>query len=308
MTTYPGGTVSVNLGSTLVTGVGTSFTTAFTCNSQDYIGFNTTRSVYLVTSCADNTHLTISPVFGNQGEVGNISGSTIDEAPQNLTGPGANACGTSLATFCEWGGAGIAAPDRNLTRLMPGMTAWLYNQTGDSQYLIWADEWFSAAFGGPASGLGSDTRINGPLVAPSQCAGPACDGYVIDWIGSLRDCASNAPPCVSGGNPFNLAKNYAEGPGVPGSDNELAWRLGPIAGPTTRMLPIGFDLASVPAATHVTMTVTQPNGVSTTTTCLTSPCTVTADARQGDHLVLIHYRGANNTVLKAGRAIPIVVQ
>jgi hypothetical protein len=221
-TTYPTGTVSVNSGSTSVVGSGTSFLTAFTCNGKDYIGFNTPRTGYLVTACADNTHLTIDTAYGTQGESGNLTGSTIDEAPQAYSG---SQCGTSLSPYCEWGGPGMTAPDRNLTRLMPGMTAWLYNQTGDPQYLAWADEWFSAAFGGPASGPNSATNIGS--YSPS-CGGPGCDGYIGDYVASLPDCASNAPPCVPGGSVFgNLAKNFAQGSGVSGAENALAWRLGP---------------------------------------------------------------------------------
>ena len=51
-------------------GTGTNFTTMFNCNGTDYIGImgaqadyytvNTGNGVYLVSSCADDTHLTLS--------------------------------------------------------------------------------------------------------------------------------------------------------------------------------------------------------------------------------------------------------
>jgi hypothetical protein len=48
-------------------------------------------------------------------------------------------------------------------------------------------------------------------------------------------------------------------------------------------------------ATQAVLTVVAPDGTSTQVTCSSSPCPVTIDAREGDHLLSINYlNGANN--------------
>lgn len=73
--TYPGstpqaGTLTVTNGSASITGSGTSFTSVFACNGTDWIliyyplnGGGTGRREYIVSACADDTHLTTSLAF-----------------------------------------------------------------------------------------------------------------------------------------------------------------------------------------------------------------------------------------------------
>jgi hypothetical protein len=220
--TFPPGTASVNLGSTTVVGVGTTFTASYACNGTDFIGFNasTSNSVYRVVGCTDNTHLTITPPFGSYGspmtEPANITDANISRTP-----PAASNCGTSLSSYCF-----VGSGDLNLVRLVPGEIAWVYNTTGIPVYRTYADDFFSAAFGGPASGPNSGTPIGAIVPNPS---GPNALGYIGDNVTALPDCsAPNPAPCVPGGNVFsNMGKNFSEVSGAPGADNALAWRLRP---------------------------------------------------------------------------------
>src|SRR5262249_21561905 len=156
-----------NLSSTTVTGSGTAFTSQLNCNGTRYLGFLSVHKLYKVVSCADDTHLTITPEFGSQGEDANISGSTANAADK------AWLCRNTTSVYC-------GGPDgnRDLSRLMPGITGWLYNATGTARYKAWGDNWFSNAFGGPANGPGG-------LAA---CGGPGCDGQETDWMGALPSC------------------------------------------------------------------------------------------------------------------------
>jgi hypothetical protein len=221
--TFPPGTVSVKLGSNSVVGSSTSFTTAFSCNGTDYIGINAAKSstVYRVVSCADDTHLTITPSYGSYGapltETSNAEGATMSRSLSASSN-----CADSLSSYC-FTGAGTG--DLNLDRLVPGDIAWLYKTTGNSIYRTYADEFFSAAFGGPASGPTSQYRIGQTYAG--RGSGPNALGYIGDSIIGLPDCAApNPAPCTPGGNVFaNFGKNFDEAAGAPGADNALAWRI-----------------------------------------------------------------------------------
>jgi hypothetical protein len=54
---------------------------------------------------------------------------------------------------------------------------------------------------------------------------------------------------------------------------------------------------SVPNATNVDVVLTAPNGVVVTTNCTASPCSATADARQGNYLLVLKYKSASGEVL-----------
>jgi hypothetical protein len=220
----PGGTVSISLTSTALTGVGTDWVTAGYCDGTHFIGIESSLTVYKIGSCADNTHATLTVAYGLYGEISNASGSQYSIAPA------ASSTCNSSASFCF---GGTAPPfnqgDRNLVRAVPGATGWLYNQTLNTTYLAWTNEWLSATLGGPTAGLTSTANISS-FVLP--CSGPACDGLVTDVVMAAFACGStmpiNTPPCVYGGvGPFsaNTGKNFGEAFGAPGIDNALAWRL-----------------------------------------------------------------------------------
>lgn len=286
LTTDPPGTVSVSLGSTTVTGNGTTFTTDFTAGSS-WIGFFGPQTGYQVTSISDDTHLTIATAYGSQGESGNLAGAGFASAPSSFTN-----CGGGAALYCNTGATTgpNAPPDalRDLTRFPPAMTGWLYMRTHDAQYLAWGDEWFSAAFGGPADGP------NGSL----PCGGPACDGLQTDWAADV----------FTGNNAFsNLGKNFGEGSGAPAAQTYLAERLGGAAAATPFLVDVTVPIAAFPGATQMEVFVIQPDGIPTSTTCISSPCTVQVDPRQGNHVAMVIYLSPSGQVLAAGDPFVLTV-
>lgn len=211
------GTVSINLGSTALAGIGTNWNTAGMCDGTHFVGIGATGTVYKIASCASNTAATLSVAFGLYGssynETSNVSGSAIDFAPAAGT-----TCNSS-ATYCFDNPPNVG--DRNLTRVQCGAIAWLYAKTLNSTYLNWSDECVSASNGGPTAGLTSAT-VMGNFVTP--CSGAACDGFVDDSVASALTCGS--VPCIFSSYPYtNLGKNYGEKSGAPGIENALAWRL-----------------------------------------------------------------------------------
>jgi hypothetical protein len=81
-----------------------------------------------------------------------------------------------------------------------------------------------------------------------------------------------------------------------------AARLGGVLPAVNRTLSISVCLGSgcsgsVPNATNVDVVLTAPNGVTTTTNCTASPCSATADARQGNYLLVLRYKSASDQVL-----------
>ena len=86
-----------------------------------------------------------------------------------------------------------------------------------------------------------------------------------------------------------------------------AVRQGGAAPPMPRTLNVTCNISSVANATKCRVTLTKPDGSSVTNTCTTSPCPVTADGREGDHLLEVDYLSASNEVLSAGEPVPVRV-
>lgn len=210
------GTVSTTQGSKTVPGVGTTFQTSGYCDGTHWFAFRApdgTRDytyVYRVASCDSNTSATLA---------NNFTQTALSGVQYFVTTTASASCGTGSALNCESGNNNEPNGDRNLTRYPTGVFGWLFAKTGDVAYKTKGDEWFSASFGGPASGPG----------ATDACSGPACDGTVTDAVLELTDCSRHPLPCVSGGTPFgfNAMKNWNEGTGWAAADNYLAQRLGP---------------------------------------------------------------------------------
>ena len=75
-----------------------------------------------------------------------------------------------------------------------------------------------------------------------------------------------------------------------------AVRLGGVAAAINRTAKVGFSLPA--GATKTRFSSTAPTGATTVwATCATSPCTLTLDARQGNHLMLVEYLSAADAVL-----------
>jgi hypothetical protein len=60
----------------------------------------------------------------------------------------------------------------------------------------------------------------------------------------------------------------------------------------TATISVGYDLRSVPGAVRARLTAIEPTGVSRAVECTDSPCTMTADAEMGEHVVGVEYLDA----------------
>lgn len=284
-TTQPG-TVSGSSGGTSITGSGSNFTSGtagYLCNGTDYIGFDSLREVYKVVSCSSATAMTITPALS-----GNVVASTYQRAPAMPS-----SCNSS-ALYCEGNG------DRALINTTTGAFGHYYEVTGDSTYLAYGNELFSAAYGGAADGPGGS----------DPPAGPGADGLTAgNYIDALPPCNTASPPCGGYGiSTYNVySKGWAQGSGSGGASAFLGYST--TASPAnTVSIGLSVKIDAVTNAAKVRYTITSPDGTTATTTCTTSPCTVTADARQaGVALVTIEYLDTGNNVLATGipQAIPI---
>lgn len=205
--TYPDGattetgTVSGSSGGTAITGSGTSFNTRYLCNGTDYIAIDSLRKVYLVASCADATHLTISGATLSA----DVTTSTFQRAPAMPS-----SCNSS-ASYCEGTG------DRALINTLTAAFGHYYALTGDPTYKTRGDEFFSAAYGGTGDGPGG-------TAAP---AGPDADGTIAqNYIDALPSCSVSAPPCGGYGlSTYNVyGKGFGQGSGTGGASSYLGFR------------------------------------------------------------------------------------
>ena len=87
-----------------------------------------------------------------------------------------------------------------------------------------------------------------------------------------------------------------------------AVRLGGVAPAINRTVSASFTLASVANAATFVAVVTSPSGAQTTVTCSSSPCSVSADARQGAHVVQWQYRGTGGQILAQSDPVVVTVQ
>jgi len=75
--------------------------------------------------------------------------------------------------------------------------------------------------------------------------------------------------------------------------------------PVSRSISVSGNLASVLNATQLRITVTLPNGATSTNTCTASSCAVTGDAQQGQHRYVVEFLSAGDAVL--ARSDPQIV-
>ena len=71
-------------------------------------------------------------------------------------------------------------------------------------------------------------------------------------------------------------------------------RLGGLRPPNPRVVQVSLNYQT---ASQAVLTVVSPDGTSSQVTCTSTPCPVTIDARQGDHLLSIKYLNPTNQVL-----------
>ena len=156
------------------------------------------------------------------------------------------------------------------------------SQNSSSAARTWADQQYGALWsksGYDAGGVYSDARSAGNNIGNSNLS----DAYLgsFKWTGFF----------------FGMGMAH-QWPAV---------RLGGVAAPMPRTLSVTCNISSVPNATQCRVTLTKPDGSTVTNTCTTSPCPVTADAREGDHLLEVDYLSASNMVLNHGDAVTVRV-
>jgi hypothetical protein len=99
---------------------------------------------------------------------------------------------------------------------------------------------------------------------------------------------------------------------VAGTGNNQAWfsaRTGGLASAQARTMKVTARIADHPQASKMRVAVIDPQGNATTTTCTSSPCTITTpDARQGAHLYRVDLLNSSDAVVLAGDYVPLSVQ
>jgi hypothetical protein len=104
------------------------------------------------------------------------------------------------------------------------------------------------------------------------------------------------------------AKDFGFWWGVGGAPKWLAARVGGAEPTDNRTMNFGFQTGDIAAATKMRVTVKNPNAADTTVTCTSAPCTVSVDARLGQHLYRIEYLSSGDAVLAAGDWLPLAVR
>lgn len=221
------GTVSISSGTT-VTGSGTSFTTTFACDGTDFIGIlggDGVTFTHKVSSCADNTHLTIATAWGTQcyyastyavPAVTQYCEGAMSARPYYQADPSSSSC-ESAANYCY-------SADKNSARDLIWIMGWLYKTTSTAKWKTYGDELFATSVGGPGDGAGGS----------SACSGPNCWSTETDYVASLHGCATDPTlPCntltnYGVGNVWVYGgKRLAQMDGIGGASNYLFWRTTP---------------------------------------------------------------------------------
>ncbi len=87
-----------------------------------------------------------------------------------------------------------------------------------------------------------------------------------------------------------------------------AARIGGLRPEQLRQVYVGFNLATIPGASQVRVTILAPSGRERTALCNTAPCRTQVDARQGDHLWKMDYLSAAGSVVAPGEFSRLTVQ
>jgi len=193
-------------------------------------------------------------------------------AQNNLTCAKADSVSRSLGFSAEGAGAWMSTYQYNRDPATKAAMDAMYNQ-------MWAK---------PGTCPAGSTICNSSVT--SSCSLPPCymtqldlsvDGYMIQPSGG-----SPAPPKWFG-QYFGFG-DYSSWP---------AMRLGGAAADARQAAYIDFNLKDVEGATKVRVRVTLPNGDSSESECLTSPCIIGVDPRQGTYRVEKSYLSSDSKVL-----------
>jgi len=158
------------------------------------------------------------------------------------------------------------------------MWGWVYSKTSTASYQTRGDLLFGKTFGYDGTG----TNVDG-------------------GAGTFKDFV-----LVPGGY---YLKEYGQVAGAGRSEEYLAYRNGAIPAPASESLSVGFTLTGVTSAAKIRITITMPNGATSSTTCTTSPCVVTGlDTNQGTAaLMLIEYLTSGDVVTAVGDNQPVTI-
>jgi hypothetical protein len=189
------------------------------------------------------------------------------------------------STWC--GGMGRPAAARLLSPIPLRSVMLAYAGTKDPSLLAFGDALYNSMFAKP-----------GTCPAGSSLCVP--DGQ---YISDLNDGTGWNMTGTPWGNGWHKYFGMVFGFGA--SHDWPAYRVGGPQVRRRRPIRLGFDMQSVAGATAVRVSMIAPNGEVTETPCSSSPCTVTMDDRQGDHIFRLEYLSANGTVL-ASSQLPVV--
>ncbi len=144
--------------------------------------------------------------------------------------------------------------------------SWAYRLTGNASFKTTADAMFAANWSSPAGLPDYNPPGGGYVQSPGTVAAYKYYGLQAGTSGqpsyqAVQLCAAMTFPCLS-----------------------------PVAPVMNRTIAVRYSPSDISGASYVRITVTKPDGTATTTTCSSSPCSVTGDARQGqNHLIQAAY-------------------
>ena len=177
----PAGTVSINVGSTSLTGTGTHWQTAGYCDGTHFVGIQTPRTVYKIASCCEQ-HRRHS--FGGLRALWRDG----ERERQRILGGSIRLYRVQFAGDLLFRQRGGSQSDAHRLRI-DGLAIPHHRHIdvqGLGRRMLLRDAWV-----GPHTG---------PTAAPSSgttaptCAGPACDGLITDVVAGAPDCnAGHAP-------------------------------------------------------------------------------------------------------------------
>jgi hypothetical protein len=163
----------------------------------------------------------------------------------------------------------------------------------------------SKAYPGCDSGLYADRELNGEGLNVATTAYILNPGAAsIKTLGDLMmsamfSCTPAAPGydgvCIQGDQAVPTGFMYSGGAqhkwwgyywGIGANWSWASARLGGVSPPIPRVVQVSLNLG---IATQAVLTLVRPDGTSSQVTCTSSPCAVTIDAREGDHLLSINY-------------------
>jgi hypothetical protein len=156
------------------------------------------------------------------------------------------------------------------------ITAYRYNNDPSLQAFI--DTLYSAMWSKPGTG------------------GPNPDGTYISAMDDTGFYMTGAPPIGA------APKYFGQFFGVTSLSNWPGARIGGVAALSPVSVQVAFNLGAVPSAVTADVTTTSPSGQVTVTQCSSSPCNVSVDSRQGDHLFELQYLSESIKVLASSQA------